>query len=296
MDTLSAFQRSTVYNAALDYHDIGLSVIPCTVEKRPVIHWQPFQRYRSSYERIEDWFRVGRHFLTHDMGKAYQSIGVVCGAVSGGLVVVDLDGVEAVRQFYAALPHYSGKTLTILTGSEEGIHLYFFVAEMPDNLNVRTDAGGFELRGEGQYVIAPPSPHPSGNRYRVIGARNIAQVKNLDDISEYFRSLRARSTAPEPTERVSVQADQRKVAYLETVVSSEYARVEQSSEGERNNSLFYAGLRLANLAAGGELTWTTCESGLLSAARRAGLPDGEAQKTIASAWNIGKKYPKQVRA
>ena len=85
-----------------------------------------------------------------------------------------------------------------------------------------------------------------------------------------------------------------KQKYLETVVSQELARVEIASEGSRNNSLFYAALRLANYCAGGELDRSDMEARLLTAASRANIPPMEAQRTIASGFNIGWKYPKTV--
>jgi len=297
MKTLPAFQRGTVFNAALEYRNLGFSVIPCNVDKRPAILWQKYQERPAPLERIIEWFSEGNHFRTKQPGKGYQSIGVVLGRVSNNLVAVDLDGWDAVRQFYQDMPQYQQRTLTIKTGSQNGVHLYFFVDFLPENVNVRTDAGGFELRGNGQYVIAPPSIHPSGNRYEVLAAREIANVVNLDDISEYFASLRrAVRSAPLPAGRpVKVKSDPRKDAYLSRVVSDEYSRVECAPLGGRNNALFYASLRLANFAAAGELVWSTCEQGLLSAARSAGLPEMESRRTIESAWNIGKKQPKRVK-
>lgn len=297
MNTLSAFQQHSVFNAALEYRNLGFSVIPCNVDKRPAILWQKYQERPAPLERIMEWFSSGNHFRTKQPGKGYKSIGVVLGRVSNNLVAVDLDGWDAVRQFYQDMPQYQQRTLTIKTGSQNGVHLYFFVDFLPENVNVRTDAGGFELRGNGQYVIASPSPHPSGNRYEVLAAREIAQVANLDDISEYFASLRrAVRSAPLPAGRpVKVKSDPRKDAYLSRVVSDEYARVECAPLGGRNNALFYAGLRLANFAAAGELSWTTCEQGLLSAALRAGLPEMESRRTIESAWQIGKNHPKSVK-
>lgn len=297
MKALHAFQRKSVFNAALEYRNLGFSVIPCKQDKRPAIIWNKYQERPAPLEKIVEWFSEGNHFLTKQPGKRYQSIGVVLGAVSNGLVAVDLDGWDAVRQFYRDLPHYQKRTLTIKTGSGNGVHLYFFVDLLPENINVRTEVGGFEVRGNGQYVIAPPSIHPSGNRYSVIAARAIAQVKNLDDISEYFQSWRrAVRSAPLPAGRpVKVKSDPRKDAYLSKVVSDEYSRVECAPLGGRNNALFYASLRLANFAAAGELPWATCEQGLLSAALRAGLPEVESRRTIESAWNIGKNRPKRVK-
>ena len=224
----------------------------------------------------------------------------MCGAVSGKVVVIDLDGFDAVREFYVRFPKASGLTLTVATGSGHGAHLYFRVDKIPVNINVRTAFGGFEIRGNGQYVIAPPSPHPSGNRYKTIALRPIAHVPHLEHVRSWFESMRESVTEERSREiasaakPVDVFTSIWKQKYLETVVSQEIARVETAKEHSRNNSLFYATLRLANYCAGGELNRSDMEARLAAAASRANIPPMEAQRTIASGFNIGWKKPKRV--
>lgn len=291
---LSAFDGTGgIYASAIDYHDAGLSVIPCRVDKRPAIDWQEYQNRLATYQEIDTWFSP-RNPTTH------HSIGVVCGAVSGKLVVIDLDGFDAVREFYVQFPKASGLTLTVMTGSGKGAHLYFRVDKIPVNINVRTALGGFEIRGNGQYVIAPPSLHPSGKVYKTIALRPIAHVPHLEHVRRWFESLRNSETQDSSRQMVAaakpvdVFTEIWKKRYLESVVSQELARVQIASEGSRNNSLFYATLRLANYCAGGELSRSEIEALLLTAASRANIPAMEAQRTIASGFNIGWKKPKTV--
>jgi hypothetical protein len=95
------------------------------------------------------------------------NIGIRTGTDSG-LVVLDVDPcsngratLEALRREYGPLP----RTPTVLTGSG-GEHMYF---RYPATTEVRNSAGklgaGLDVRGEGGYVVAPPSVHASGNRY-----------------------------------------------------------------------------------------------------------------------------------
>ncbi|MEL6527230.1 MAG: hypothetical protein AAFQ07_16115, partial [Chloroflexota bacterium] len=85
-----------------------------------------------------------------------------------------------------------------------------------------------------------------------------------------------------------------KAAFRLKVLNEEIARVRTANEGNRNDSLFYAALRLANYSAGGEFDWTDCESLLMNAALSVQTPSAEAQRTINSAWRIGSKHPKVV--
>lgn len=279
--------------AALEYHNQCFSVIPCLKDKRPVLRWQDYTQKRATESEIIHWF----------CELQYQSIGVVLGEISQNVVVVDLDGIGATKQFYARFPEYTENTRVILTGSREGVHLYFKVDTVPDNINVRVEnVGGFELRGNGQYVIAPPSPHPSRYRYSIRRDKPILHLKphEIDEIRRWFESMRTSSQA-EQNETIQqmarptiVKAPERKKAYLQAVVSREIARVETSLPGKRNDSLFYAGLRLANYAAGGELIWNEMVVKLAHAARSVGIPERETQRTIQSAWLIGSKYPRKV--
>lgn len=300
---LRAFSSTgSIYASACYYHDAGFSVIPCRVDKTPALpHWIEYQERRAPLLLIDDWFMTHNPFIPPIPKAHHHSIGVVCGQISGNLMVIDLDGVGAVHKFYEQFPNMSGKTLTVKTGSGKGIHLYFTVDNLPENINVRVDGiGGFEMRGNGQYVIAPPSPHESGHNYETVALREIAHVENLDDVREWFESMRAitepawnaeMAAAAKP---VDLKTSSWKKHYLESLVSQELARIEIASEGNRNNSLFYATLRLANYCAGGELSRYDCEARLLTAARKANIPPKEAERTINSGFNIGWKYPKQV--
>lgn len=92
------------------------------------------------------------------------NVGVACG---DGLLVLDVDPrhggdeeLAALEDEFGALPH----TAEVVTGGG-GRHVYF---SAPDSSNGITSCGlrsGVELKAAGAYVIAPPSVHPSGQRY-----------------------------------------------------------------------------------------------------------------------------------
>jgi hypothetical protein len=84
-----------------------------------------------------------------------------------GLVVLDVDGdcgsdsLHELERKHGELP----ATVEVVTGGG-GRHVYFTHAGEP----VRNSAGklgpGLDVRGDGGYVAAPPSAHPSGRRYQ----------------------------------------------------------------------------------------------------------------------------------
>lgn len=97
------------------------------------------------------------------------SVGIATGSISQ-LVVIDedvdhtkgVDGTESVWQWerdHATLP----ETARALTG-RGGVHLYYRYT----GNDIRNSAGlldGVDVRGEGGYVVAPPSVHPNGRDY-----------------------------------------------------------------------------------------------------------------------------------
>lgn len=95
-----------------------------------------------------------------------RGIGMATGEPSG-VWALDLDGEEG-RESIRRLQEENGSlpdTVASRTGGG-GYHLLF---EMPEDRDVRNSAkqvaDGVDVRGTGGYIVIPPSPHPSGNRY-----------------------------------------------------------------------------------------------------------------------------------
>jgi hypothetical protein len=84
-----------------------------------------------------------------------------------GVFVLDVDGEQglvAIKELRKT-GHELPPTLTVKTG--RGCHLYF---RYPEDALIRNSAGklgpGLDIRGDGGYVLVPPSIHPSGADYR----------------------------------------------------------------------------------------------------------------------------------
>jgi hypothetical protein len=147
---------ATMNEAIRDYVRRGWSIIPIRPgDKRPLVRWEEFQHRHPDEAEVNGWFRTWP-----DAG-----IGVVTGAISG-LVVIDVDlrhggdvGLKDLEREHGRMP----TTVECRTGGG-GRHLYF---AHPGGL-VRNKVGlapGVDLRGDGGYVVAPPSVHSSGVRY-----------------------------------------------------------------------------------------------------------------------------------
>jgi len=144
--------KRTCQQAALTYlQKFGFSVIPVKQDKTPFVKWEPFQKRKATSEEVNRWW-------TEYPG---AMIGIVTGRISG-VVVVDIDtseGEEAIQQY---IPD-SLVTPTART-PRGGQHLYFRCPENPPSNNARL-IPGCDFRGEGGYVIAPPSRNGNGRGY-----------------------------------------------------------------------------------------------------------------------------------
>lgn len=156
--------------AALDYARLGWSVIPIEPRgKRPLIRWQVYQYRRPEVTEVADWF--GRW--------PDANLAVVTGVVSG-LVVLDVDPGHGGDESLAALERAHGTcpdTVEALTGGG-GRHRYF--AHPGEITRNRVGiAPGIDLRGDGGYVVAPPSVHATGESYRWVRAPEVCPLASL---------------------------------------------------------------------------------------------------------------------
>lgn len=169
--------ESTTEQAALDYLDLGWSVIPVRErEKRPAVAWKAYQSKVVSRETLHDWFRRSPDY----------NVAVVTGALSG-LVVLDVDPRHGGDESLKELEHEHGplpKTVESITGGG-GRHVYFSHPgeEVHNRANIKP---GIDLRGDGGCIVVPPSVHPSGNRYRWKKGRAPGDVK-LAPLPEWLR-------------------------------------------------------------------------------------------------------------
>jgi protein-arginine kinase activator protein McsA len=140
---------------AQKYLDAGFSIIPLAPNsKRPALEtWAEFQQRRPTLDEVAQWWQNGSNY----------GIAVVCGKVSN-LIVLDIDdetkfGV-ALKAIGEALPD------TPIVRTRKGWHLYFrYPANRIVRRHDRLNDWGAELRGDGHYVVAPPSV-VDGHRYR----------------------------------------------------------------------------------------------------------------------------------
>ncbi len=151
--------RESLKEWALYYASMGLAVFPLKPkDKRPATA-NGCKAATTNKEQIAAWW--DKH--------PDSNIGMATGRLSGGLVVVDLDideskgidGYESLKEWQrenGELP----ETWQSITG-RGGYHMLYMSTSGHKNRVGLYD--GVDIRGEGGYIVAPPSIHPNGRKY-----------------------------------------------------------------------------------------------------------------------------------
>ena len=96
-------------------------------------------------------------------------------ATGSGIAVFDIDGEEGFREFQAFVQEHGRVPETLTSQTGRGAHLIF--ATQAGAPSVRSAARGkVHVRGEGGYIILPPSNHISGRNYQWIKKVPIATL------------------------------------------------------------------------------------------------------------------------
>lgn len=119
--------------------------------KKPAIEWREYQSKKYVWNR-NDW---------------NGNFAIVCGQVSGNLVVVDIDSAQLYQEFFSDVD-----TFTVSTPSK-GYHLYFRCSLDKTIHGYR----GFpiDIQSSGSYVLIPPSRLGDGS-YEVVRITDVVQA------------------------------------------------------------------------------------------------------------------------
>lgn len=203
--------------AAFAAHDAGMCAIPAAEDgsKRPISTWKQHQSHRPSVEQINAWFG----------DDTAQGFGVVCGRVSGGLEMLELEDKATADTYLEAVRACGlGDLFTsIMDGYLErtpggGYHLLYRcdavrgnikLARRPKRPDEQRDEHDLiktlaETRGEGGFGILAPSGgrvHPTGRSYRRLrgGFERIVTITpdERDELLDVARSLDQMPTSTE---------------------------------------------------------------------------------------------------
>lgn len=247
-------EAGDMLQAALDYADKGLPVFPCNPASKRPLTAHGFKDAARDSDQINRWWLEWPDAM----------IGIPAGAQTR-FWALDIDDPAA---FEAACKIELPKTRRVDTG--KGYHLYFkFDPDKPvtnKQKNPKTgewpfpELPGAETRGEGGYVIVPPSLHPSGRRYAWHGEATIVEApKALLAIVRRERTSRRREVS-------KVAAPRQSTPYGLAALQQECATVRDADNGAQEAALNEAALKIGALVAGGEIDRATARQELSEAA------------------------------
>lgn len=172
---------------ALYYAELGLAVFPLAYRNKVPAIEGGCKAATTEKSKIERWWNQNPRY----------NIGIATGNKSNGLVVIDLDvdknkgidGYEVLRDWqnkHGELP----ETWQSITG--RGGYHYFY----KDTITHSNKVGlyeGVDIRGEGGYIVAPPSVHPNGNTYEWEQEPKEYEIAQVDDIvNDFFKGEKQR--------------------------------------------------------------------------------------------------------
>lgn len=170
----------TLKEWALKYGRMGLAIFPLRARNKTPATKNGSKDATTDQKQIAAWWSKWPD----------ANIGIATGSVSGGLVVIDLDrdeekgcdGYEVLREWekqHGQLP----ETCQSITG-RGGYHLLY--RDTAEHRNAQALYEGVDIRGEGGYIVAPPSVHPNGRHYEWEQGPDEFEIAQADDLVREF--------------------------------------------------------------------------------------------------------------
>jgi len=251
---------SPLLAAALGYAAGGWPVFPCHAETKRPLTKHGFQDASTDPRVIRAWW--ARH--------PDAMIGVPTGPAIGAWVL----DVDDPATFEAACEIALPNTRRCRTG--KGYHLYFAWDDTAPVINAQRTAKawgipvlpGADVRGDGGYVILPPSLHPSGKPYA--WDRDADACEAPDELVRLVRERRPVEPEPAADEQPATEASQPRPDGADTpyglaALKRECEAVSTAAPGEQEGTLNGAALKIGALVGGGALLLRTATAALMAA-------------------------------
>jgi putative DNA primase/helicase len=260
----------TVSEAALDYARQGIPVFPCNpIDKKPLTA-HGFKDATTDEAQVCAWWTQWPNAM----------IGAPTGNKSGMLVLdLDLDlarkidGRAALNQLIAR--HGPLPPTWETTTPRGGEHVIFV---WNSNVEVRNSASkvgpGIDVRGEGGYIILPPSQNATGGTYQ-------------------WKPGGPKTSASMPPWLMALAKTRKTSARARGALDDECKKVASAQPGTRNNTLNTAAFNLFQLVASGELDEQEVRDRLFEAAETCALVTDDGAPSVLATINSGAAASRQ---
>lgn len=171
-----------ILDSALRYAEIGYSVFPVRRSDKSPYTQHGLQDASTDPSTIKAWWE---RFPD-------ANVAIACGDASAGLLVIDVDikpekgkhGDEVLRSWEALHGDFP-ETVCARTGSG-GLHIYLKAHDLNQYKNTVDAIPAVDIRGNGAYVVAPPSIYEDGTPYEWM--RGVS-IEDADEIAEANQSV-----------------------------------------------------------------------------------------------------------
>jgi hypothetical protein len=157
---------------------------------------------------------------------------------------------------------------------------------------------GLDVRGDGGYVVAPPSRHGSARRYRWMDGRTeqlALRAHALPPMPAWLLELAASTESERHLSQPVMLPPDSAAAYAKTAVEREALDVAAAAHGERNDRLNRAAFNLGQLVGAQLLDELAVTEVLVAAALAAGPDERKIRATVRRGLRAGMRRPRQVQ-
>lgn len=207
--------------AAKDYTSVGISVIPINPithsnPKAPMLSkWGQYQNERPPLRMLEKWWGNG----------SKARLAVLTGRGSHHLAVLDIDNLELAQRVLADKKFLKDETSVVTTTPRGGVHIYF--REKQESKGATHFHGVGDIRGQGGYVVAPPS-----EGYTLVKGDISGRIRIIDNLREWILDVFM------PYFGLEEEAEDEDIIDLTNVSGFSFGDV--IDQGQRNETLFKA--------------------------------------------------------
>ena len=203
--------------------------------------------------------------------------------------MLDIDGPEGAKSL-VALQDEHGKlpdTVVSATGSG-GYHLFYRAPPGQPVPNSASKLGPkLDVRGDGGYVIAPPSVHPNATPYAFLPGCEPWSMQVAPAPDWLLDLVVARPVVCVTQPIILPATDSQRDAYVTGALRRAVEHIARAPEGCRNNTLNTEAISLTRFILAGALSVVELSATLTTAALAVGLGLRETKLTIASALRAG---------